>query len=339
MAGSIKLAAPLGGSVTLNAVDTASNFVMTVPAAAGVLINADSATGAAQLPVGTTAQRPASPVVGQLRFNSTTGATEVYNGTVWVAFTGIYSVEALLVAGGGGSNAGDGYTNGPTVGAGAGGFVHHAAFNFSLGTTYNVVVGAGGAGGGGPGGLGVNGSNSTLSSSASTNELLLALGGGRSRANGGCGGGGNGQPQIPSQGFAGSYGGGGTAQVPTAFNGGNGKVNPITGSTAGQLSGGLYYLGGGGGCGYDYSGQYAGAGGLGGGGGASTAGTVNTGGGGGGPDTGYGSYPSGLAGGSGVVILSIPSVNYTGSVTGSPSVIVNGSKTILRFNSSGSYTA
>jgi hypothetical protein len=53
MAGSIKLAAPSGGSVTLNAVDTASNFVMSVPAAAGVLINADSATGAAQLPVGT----------------------------------------------------------------------------------------------------------------------------------------------------------------------------------------------------------------------------------------------------------------------------------------------
>ena len=67
MAGNIKLNAPSGGSVTINAVDTASNFTMSVPAAAGVLINADSATGAAQLPVGTTAQRPASPVTGQLR--------------------------------------------------------------------------------------------------------------------------------------------------------------------------------------------------------------------------------------------------------------------------------
>ena len=47
MAGNIKLNAPSGGSVTLNAVDTASNFNMQVPAAAGVLINATSATGAA----------------------------------------------------------------------------------------------------------------------------------------------------------------------------------------------------------------------------------------------------------------------------------------------------
>jgi hypothetical protein len=90
MAGSIKLAAPSGGSVTLNAVDTANNFVMSVPAAAGVLINADSATGAAQLPVGTTAQRPASPVTGQLRFNTTTIKTEYWNGTAWKATDGSY---------------------------------------------------------------------------------------------------------------------------------------------------------------------------------------------------------------------------------------------------------
>jgi hypothetical protein len=65
MAGSVKLNAPSGGSVSLNAVDTASNFVMQVPAAAGILINADSTTGAAQFPVGTTGQRPASPTNGQ----------------------------------------------------------------------------------------------------------------------------------------------------------------------------------------------------------------------------------------------------------------------------------
>ena len=88
MAGSIKLNAPAGGSVTLNAVDTASNFVMSVPAAAGVLINATSATGAAQLPVGTTAQRPASPVTGQTRFNSTLVVTEVWNGSAWTPIGG-----------------------------------------------------------------------------------------------------------------------------------------------------------------------------------------------------------------------------------------------------------
>ena len=89
MAGNIKLAAPSGGSVTLNAADTESNFVMSVPAAAGVLINADS-TGATQLPVGTTAQRPASPVVGQLRMNTTTVKAEYYNGSAWKATDGSY---------------------------------------------------------------------------------------------------------------------------------------------------------------------------------------------------------------------------------------------------------
>lgn len=41
------------------------------------------ATGAANLPAGTTAQRPASPVAGQARFNSQTGLFEAYNGTAW----------------------------------------------------------------------------------------------------------------------------------------------------------------------------------------------------------------------------------------------------------------
>ena len=117
MAGNIKLNAPSGGSVTINAVDTASNFTMSVPAAAGVLINADSATGAAQIPVGTTAQRPASPATGQLRFNSTTGATEVYNGSAWGSIGG-YGVDYLVVAGGGGGGSGANATGGGGAGAG-----------------------------------------------------------------------------------------------------------------------------------------------------------------------------------------------------------------------------
>jgi hypothetical protein len=48
---------------------------------------------------------------------------------------------------------------------------------------------------------------------------------------------------------------------------------------------------------------------------------------------------SAAAGGSGVVILSIPTANYSGIVSGSPLVSVSGSNTILQFNSSGSYTA
>ena len=42
-------------------------------------------TEAIRIPVGTTVQRPASPVAGQIRYNSTISATEVYNGTTWDA--------------------------------------------------------------------------------------------------------------------------------------------------------------------------------------------------------------------------------------------------------------
>jgi hypothetical protein len=37
--------------------------------------------------------------------------------------------------------------------------------------------------------------------------------------------------------------------------------------------------------------------------------------------------------------LSIPTANYTGTTTGSPTVTTSGANTILTYNSSGSYTA
>lgn len=52
-------------------------------------------TGAVQLPVGTTAQRPATPVAGDLRFNSTTSNTEFYNGTAWESSDPISAVSLL----------------------------------------------------------------------------------------------------------------------------------------------------------------------------------------------------------------------------------------------------
>ena len=44
-------------------------------------------TGAIKIPVGTTAQRPATLATGQLRHNTTTGFSEVYNGTAWANLT------------------------------------------------------------------------------------------------------------------------------------------------------------------------------------------------------------------------------------------------------------
>ncbi len=100
----------------------------------------------------------------------------------------------------------------------------------------------------------------------------------------------------------------------------------------------IYYGGGGGGGGTGSTGT-AGNGGLGGGGAGSksgaapTSGTANTGGGGGGGGT------ASSAGGSGVVILSVPTANYTGTTTGSPTISTSGSNTIIKFTASGSYTA
>jgi hypothetical protein len=95
-----------------------------------------SDTGFAQLPVGTTAQRPGSPTVGMVRFNLDTRVVECYTTAGWVAYddqqtatggtittAGGYTVhtftssgtfvptytgpvDVLLVAGGGGGAAG-----------------------------------------------------------------------------------------------------------------------------------------------------------------------------------------------------------------------------------------
>ena len=45
-------------------------------------------TTALKIPVGTTAQRPGSPATGELRFNSTLGSAEIYNGSSFTAVGG-----------------------------------------------------------------------------------------------------------------------------------------------------------------------------------------------------------------------------------------------------------
>ena len=42
-------------------------------------------TGGFQIPSGTTAERPGSPVSGTIRFNSSAGGIEVFNGTSWIS--------------------------------------------------------------------------------------------------------------------------------------------------------------------------------------------------------------------------------------------------------------
>jgi len=52
----------------------------TIPA---TYVSKDSNTGAADIPSGTTAQRPAAPTGTKFRYNSTLGSWEGYNGSTW----------------------------------------------------------------------------------------------------------------------------------------------------------------------------------------------------------------------------------------------------------------
>lgn len=69
------------GSATAAAASAASIDIATY-------VRRDSATGAATVPAGTTAQRPGTVAVGQFRFNSTLGKFEGYNGAAWGAVGG-----------------------------------------------------------------------------------------------------------------------------------------------------------------------------------------------------------------------------------------------------------
>lgn len=85
--------ASTGGALFAGGVGVAKNgyFGGDITVAGGditTVTNGFSATGTTsgyvQLPKGTTAQRPGSPSAGYMRFNTTYGLVEVYNGTSWV---------------------------------------------------------------------------------------------------------------------------------------------------------------------------------------------------------------------------------------------------------------
>ena len=263
-----------------------------------------------------------------------------------------YSADFLVVAGGGGG--GYGFTGG-YYGGGAGGGGYRNSFNsetsgrnsssesaltFTQGVTYTVTVGAGGA----IASNGVNGTiggNSLISGTGITTVTSIGGGfgqggndGGGTGGDGGCGGGGadgnqgtsaTGGSGTAGQGFDGgavpgdnnAAAGGGGAGAIGAFNaggdsaGGAGLASSITGSAVTRSVGGV---------GADSSPDTSGA---------------NTG------KGGDGSKDNNTApkvGGSGVVIIRVPTASYSSTTSGSPSVSTSGSDTIMIFNASGSYT-
>ena len=272
----------------------------------------------------------------------------------WLAYAGFldttpvqsYSASYTVVAGGGGGGGNIG------AGGGGGGFLNSTT-TIGIGTVYTVTVGAAGAGGSY---TGTNGGNSVFGSITATGGGKGGDSGSNNAGSGGSGGGASRSGTTPGsgtsgQGYAGgsgtdsggnSAGGGGgsngaasSASSNTGGSGGGAATTTITGSS-------VSLAGGGGGCGANGGASGNGGGsGTGGGNGsngssAPGAGTVNTGGGGGGG--GNISNLPGANGGSGVVYLSVPTAYYSGVTTGSPTVTTNGSFTVLKWTTSGSYT-
>lgn len=287
------------------------------------------------LPVGNTAARTSSPIEGLMRYNTEGEFYEGYANSTWVRFLvanqGAYTITYVAVGGGGGAldigSSGDWNSGG-----GGGGKVTSSTTPAIPGTTVlTITVGAGGA-------AGVQGTSSTITGvvdsvggGANPQNMFNPAGGvsgngyagGSGAGTGAAGGGGGG---------AGAVGGNGSQPSEAYWLGGNGGAGieiMITGTSqtlAGGGGGGAFAQGGGGanGGGNGTGGSYGGG----------SAGTVNTGGGGGGV---YGN--GGLAGGSGVVFLSMPTLSYTGVFTGSPTVTTTGSNTVLKYTGSGTYTA
>jgi hypothetical protein len=342
-------------SSVLNAIPATGGAINTIYLDAG---NANG-TGALLTPSGTTGQRPASPIVGMQRWNTTIGGMEVYIGNNnWqtVASTA-YTVDYLVVAGGGG---GGGELAG---GGGAGGMLTGSAVAVSPGTSYTITVGAGGAGGNGArdtdAAKGKDGSLASFLTFAAIGGggggIYTTSGGGRSIGNaGGSGGGGGGSGGGSTAGGTGTVGQGnaGGAGYPSSSypGGGGGGAGGVGGNYKNTADGGnggpgatssitgtiTYYAGGGGGSSYL---GVSSTGGLGGGGagnpGAGSNGGANTGGGGGGG--GYVGAPStGGNGGSGVVII-----RYLGSAARASggTITITGGYVIHTFTSSGTFIA
>ena len=265
------------------------------------------------------------------------------------------AISFLCIAGGG-----SGGSESNSGGGGAGGY-RTSTQTVGSGVEITITVGDGGAASSGTtyGNVGVA---SSFSGSGLT--TISSAGGGRGGTNsdnagdGGSGGGGgptrsggaSAPVTAPVQGYAGgtgsgsaaAYGGGGGGGASEVGENGSGSKGGDGGDgIASSISGSSITRGGGGGGGTNTT---IGSGGSGGGGdggpaggGNGTAGTINKGGGGGACESG----DSSGAGGKGVVILSMPDSEYSGSTTGSPTVTTDAGgtgNTTLIFTGSGTYT-
>jgi hypothetical protein len=264
------------------------------------------------------------PYVNQSGTNTPVKAIYVKDGGSWKIAWPTYSLQYLVIAGGGGGGNWQDSVGGGG-GGGAGGLLQGTT-TLTQGQVYTATVGAGGIRFSG------NGGDSSLTGSGLSIPTAVGGGGGGSISengrDGGSGGGGaayvfgstSGGAGTAGQGFAGAGpqnpaggGGGGASGTPAPGGGGGpGLTSSITGSSV------LYAIGGNG----FYSGK---------------AMPANSGYGGDGYVGPFG--VNGQDGATGVVILRIPTVYYTGTVTGSPTVTTVGNDTVITFTGNGTYTA
>ena len=180
------------------------------------LIDLSSNTGGLVWAKGTTAEQPASATAGEMRVDTTTATTLVYNGTQWKTLKETAFVAPpvpthfLVVAGGGGGGSTGDSIGGGGGGAGGlrtsygsftgGGDPAESTIGISLNTAYTITVGDGRAAISGndsatSGGRGYTGLNSIFSTIT---------------ADGGGGGGGGGSSNNQFSGGTGGSGGGGS---------------------------------------------------------------------------------------------------------------------------------
>ena len=265
------------------------------------------------------------PYVNQSGSNTPVKAIYVKDSSTWKIVWPDYELSYLVLAGGG---AGGGWQDsvGGGGGGGAGGLLQGSG-TLTQGQVYTATVGAGGVRFSGDGG------NSAFTGSGLSIPTAIGGGGGGTVSQngrpGGSGGGGaayvfgntTGGAGTAGQGFAGGNksaggggggGGGGAGGAASGTTPGIGVTSSITGSSV------LYAIGG--------AGSFTGK-----------AMPANSGYGGDGYVGPFGT--AGQNGATGVVILRIPTVYYTGITTGSPTVGTVGDDTVIIFTASGTYTA
>lgn len=186
------------------------------------------------LPSGTTAQRPASPANGYIRYNTTLNYTEEYRDGAWEALSNVF------LATGGTVTEADGYKIHT--------FTSSGTFTILAGKSqveYLVVAGGGSGGAGGSsvcgGGGGAGGMRTGTTNSLNTGEYTVTVGAGASRpVNNADTGGSRGSDSvfdtITSTGGGGGGGNGSNSTEPSGGSGGGGRESDGAGGsgTSGQ---------------------------------------------------------------------------------------------------------